>query len=131
MVEDLMQFLEEKTAHGFEPRPYYSHDGDFLVFYLREDEAFAERVDDLLTVYRSMETKEPVGCKIKGVRRLFETLRNFGVSIEPEDHSLRFSLLFLTAAYNRPAEFRHYYEEMGRFTKDVSLDTSPLGLQLA
>jgi hypothetical protein len=129
MVEDLMQFLDGKMAQGFEPRPYYSPDGDFLVFYLREDEAFAERVDDLLTVYRSLETRELVGCKIKGVRRLVETLRNFGIFIEPEDKSLRLGLLFLSAAYERPPERRHYYEEMGRFSKDVSLD--PLGLQLA
>ncbi len=129
MVEDLTQFLEGKTAQGFEPRPYYSSDGDFLVFYLRDDEAFAERVDDLLTVYRSIKTKELVGCKIKGVLRLVQTLRNFGVSIEPEDKSLRLSLLFLSAAFGKPPECRQYYEEMGRFSKDMSL--ASLGLQFA
>ncbi len=128
MVEDLMQYLEGKTAQGFEPRPFYSPEGDFLVFYFREDEAFAERVDELLTVYRSMELREFVGCKIKGVRHLVETLRNFGVSIEPEDHSLRLSLLFLSAAYDRPPDRRHYYEELGRFSKNISLDSVDLQL---
>jgi hypothetical protein len=129
MVENLMQYLEGKTSQGFTRRPYYSPDGDFLVYYVHPDEAIAERVDDLLTVYRSMETREFVGCKIKGIRRLVETLRNFGVSIEAEDSSLTLSILFLTAARDRLPEHVHYYEEMGRFSKGVALD--PAELQLA
>jgi hypothetical protein len=58
-----------------------------------------------------------------------ETLRNFGVSIEPEDGSLSLSLLFLTAGWwSRPPEVRHYYEELGRFSKDLSLDAQELQL---
>jgi hypothetical protein len=128
MVENLMQFLEGKEAQGFEPRPYYSADGDFLVFYFREEEALGERVDELLTVYRGIGTKELVGCKIKGVRRLVEKLRSFGVWIESENNALRLGLLFLSAAVNQSPELQHYYEEMGRFSKNVSLDPAELQL---
>jgi hypothetical protein len=56
-------------------------------------------------------------------------LRNFGVHIDTESSSLRLGLLFLSAAYGRPAELVHYYEEMGQFSKDLSLD--PVSLQPA
>ena len=41
-----------------------------------------------------IESRELVGCKIKGVRRLLENLRNFGVSIEPNDGSICLNLCF-------------------------------------
>jgi hypothetical protein len=127
MADNLTAYLEGKTAKGFEPRPVYSPDGDFLTFYFRNDEAYAERVDEVLTVYRAIESRELVGCKIKGVRRLVENLRNFGVSIAPDDGSIRLNLLVLSAASVIPPHgMRHYYEEMGRFTRDVSLDAREL-----
>ena len=60
MAEDLMSYLDGREATGFEPRPFYSPDGDFLTFYFREDDHYAERVDELLTVYLSMDTQELV-----------------------------------------------------------------------
>jgi hypothetical protein len=127
MHDDLMEFLETKEPLGFESRPTYSPDGDFLTFYFRADEAYAERVDELLTVFRAIDSHELVGCKVKGVRRIVQTIRNFGVTIRPEwGHPL--SLLFMSAACGKPPELQKYYEEMGRYTSAVPFDVSELEL---
>jgi len=99
MAEDLMSYLDGREATGFEPRPFYSPDGDFLTFHFREDDHYAERVDELLTVYLSMDTQELVGCKVKGVRRILDTLGKLGVLVD--DGEIKMSFLFLSAAFSR------------------------------
>ena len=42
----------------------YDLDGDCIEFLARPDPFFAEQVDDSLTVYRSQETGEIIGCLI-------------------------------------------------------------------
>jgi hypothetical protein len=124
MAEDLMTYLSGTDAKGFEPHPYYSSDGDFLTFYFRDADHFAERVDELLTVYLSMDTSELVGCKIKGVRRILETLGRFGVNVS--DGNLRLSFLFLPGAFSREDERRQRYEEIGALTQGIMLNPSEL-----
>lgn len=65
MGEDLMSYLEEKQPAGFVPRAVYSSDGNFLSFYIRNDNAYSEQIDERLTVYRSIRNQEIVGCKVK------------------------------------------------------------------
>jgi hypothetical protein len=64
-------------------------DGDCLIFYFKPDAAYAERVDELLTVYRSEETGELTGCEIKGVRCILKRLKKFGVHIAEKSVDLR------------------------------------------
>lgn len=126
MAENLMDYLKGKEPKGFESRPVYSRDGDTLSYYFRNDEAYSERVDDLLTVYKSIATDELVGCKVKGITRLLDRLKSFGLVVEPEGEDVRLNLLFFSAAFERPATVHRYYEELGRFTKDVSVDSEEL-----
>jgi hypothetical protein len=124
MAEDLMTYLSGRKAHGFEPRPFYSPDGDFLTFYFRGDEHYAERVDELLTIYLSMDGDELIGCKIKGVRRILDTLGKFGVEVSGQDMQLSF--LFLPGASMLEDERRKRYEEIGAHTRDIRLNPSEL-----
>lgn len=126
MVEDLMDYLKGREPDGFTPRPLYSREGDTLTYFFRNDEAYSERVDDLLTIYKSIESQELVGCKIKGVRRLIKRLENFGFAIRPERENISLNLLFLSAATERPVTVHHYYEELGRFARDIPLPSGEL-----
>ena len=54
-------------AEQFEPTAIYDPDGDCIEFLAKPDPFYAERVDDLVTVYYSQETNEVVGSLIKGV----------------------------------------------------------------
>jgi hypothetical protein len=67
---DLTEYLESGTPEGFTPTPHYFPDGDFVSLYVSNERCYADRIDDLLTVYYSDTTGKIVGCKIKGVRQV-------------------------------------------------------------
>ena len=50
--------------------------GDCLSFYAEDVDSYAERVDNLLTVFRSMRTEKLIGFEIKGVQHIVKTLGN-------------------------------------------------------
>ena len=119
-----MTYLSGREAAGFEPHPYYSSDGDFLTFFFRDADHFAECVDELLTVYLSMDTNELVGYKIKGVHRILDTLGRFGVKVS--DGDIQLSFLFLSGAFSREDERRKRYEEIGALAQGIRLNPSEL-----
>ena len=68
MAESLTDYLKGKEVIGFESRPVYSRDGDFITLFLQGDDYYAERVDELLTVYLATRNGELLGCQIKGIQ---------------------------------------------------------------
>jgi hypothetical protein len=74
-------------AEKFSPTAYYDPDGDCIEFLARRDNFYADRVDDLVTVYYSEETHEVIGSLLKGVTRLceqlLERLPGFKIEIQP------------------------------------------------
>lgn len=56
----------------FERRPWYNPYGDCLVFHVSEDATYADRVDEVLTLYRSIEDDGVVGFQIKGVQAIMK-----------------------------------------------------------
>jgi hypothetical protein len=56
-----------KAAQPFKATAVYDPDGDCIEFLAKPDPFYAERIDDLVTVYYSQETHEVVGSLIKGV----------------------------------------------------------------
>jgi hypothetical protein len=122
-TESLKQYLAEHRCETFVPRPHYFQDGDHVSYYFAEDRAYEERVDELLTVFRSIATKELVGCKIKGVRRILKELDSFGVVIL--DAKVTLGLLFVGAALVNPGR-RDSYERFGREYGSAPLDPNEL-----
>lgn len=72
----------------FTPRPRYSSAGDCLFFYFRDDESWADRVDEILTVYRAFESRQVVGFKLKNVALLKKHLGTFLVEFETKEVSI-------------------------------------------
>ena len=127
MAGDLMQYLATAKREAFQPKPIYSVHGDFLTFFFRDDDAYEQRVDELLTIYLSEGSNELVGCKIKGVSQILRTLGNFGVMIR--DKQLMLSMLFLAGmAVSKTPESKEKYELIGKRTQDVPLDAEALCL---
>ena len=92
-----------KDLGSFTPTPYYSKDGDSLIFYFKEGDHYAERCDDRLTVYRSFDSKNIVGCQIKGVHCILKKLGSFGFRIQEGD--VKLTMIFLGyAATSKPKE---------------------------
>jgi len=110
----LSEFLESTRAEagGFQPCPLYVPEGDSLTFYLKDEDSYGERIDELLTVYKSSATDEIVGCQIKGVRRKLQELQKFMVTLK--DLKLDLGLLFLAyMATSDSKTARHQYEWLG------------------
>jgi len=66
--------LLAKPAEQFRPTATYDPDGDCIEFLASPESFYAERVDDLVTVYYSQETGEVIGSLIKGVSKFCKTL---------------------------------------------------------
>ena len=62
----------QKREH---PKPWYNPAGDCIVYQMADEAVVADRIDEVLTVYRSAITNKPVGYQIKGVGAL---ARRFG-----------------------------------------------------
>ena len=86
-----------QSAPAFQPTTTYDPDGDCIEFIVKPDPFYAERIDDLLTVYYSQESNEIIGSLIKGVSKFCRQMseRMAGFKIEIEDGPVRLEHLFL------------------------------------
>lgn len=80
----------------FEPTTTYDPDGDCIEFIAQPDDFYAERIDDLVTVYYSRTSNEVIGSLIKGVSSFCEKMvEKFpGFMIEIRDGKVRLQHLF-------------------------------------
>jgi len=94
--------LLAKPAHEFKPTATYDPDGDCIEFLAEPDPFFAERVDDIVTVYYSQDTKEVIGSLIKGVKPLCEGVLSQmpGFRIEIHDGRVRLQHIFLVRLWS-------------------------------
>jgi hypothetical protein len=99
-----------EAAPAFEPSAIYDPDGDCIEFLAKPDPFFAERVDDLVTVYYSQESKEIIGSLIKGVHRFLKA--HPGLHIDIQDGRVRLVHLLRAKFWNKdnpqPVESRSY-----------------------
>jgi hypothetical protein len=84
------------SAEDFKPTAYYDSDGDCIEFLAAPDPFYAERIDDLVTVYYSQESHQLVGSLIKGVSRFYkDTVKSLpGFRLEIHDGPARLVHIF-------------------------------------
>ncbi len=94
--------LLARPADQFKPTATYDSDGDCIEFLSKPDPFFAERIDDLVTVYYSQETGEVIGSLIKGVSKFCrEMLRKMpGFKIEIHDGPVSLKHFFLARMWS-------------------------------
>lgn len=116
MASKLSEYLETNRCEGFRAAPHYSQVGDFVSYYHTNERCYAERVDETLTFYKSMESNEIVGVKIKGIKHIFDTAGFFKFElICPND--LRF--VFFVAVMAAKDDVQK--EKIKQFAKAVSV----------
>ena len=124
-METLIEHLKTTKPAGFAPRPFYSAEGDTLTFYFKDEESYRERVDDFLTVYKSIESDKLVGCQLKGLPQALKLLGDFGLIIE--DGSIRLGMIFIACMAASPeAEARKRYVELGKVARGASIPAAEL-----
>jgi hypothetical protein len=127
------QFVEEalalKTPDSFEPTAVYLPEGDCIEFVGKPCMFYAERLDDLVTVYYEQETNEIVGCLIKGVSRfIHDQMRGKpGFRILIQDRRVQLVFFFLSGI---PADENDIvtktYERLIKVSMDVEVDLPEL-----
>ena len=66
-IDDLKKFLEDNQCKG-EFTPYAElSPSRALTVYFKPDPDYSERLTELITVFRSLDTNEIVGCRIAKV----------------------------------------------------------------
>jgi len=59
---------------GFKPGAWYNRFGDCIEFCLANEGIVAERIDEVITIYRSAVDKRAIGFQIKGVQAILKGL---------------------------------------------------------
>ena len=89
-------------AEPFKPSAAYDPDGDCIEFLASPDPFYAERVDNLVTVYYSQETGEVIGSLLKGVSKFCTALlvKMPGFQIEIQDRRAKLRHIFLARLWS-------------------------------
>jgi hypothetical protein len=141
-TNELTKYIKSHKCRGFNARPYYSPEGDFLAYYFKDADFYAERVDSILTVYKAMEGGEFIGFKLKSVNRLLDILAHdyafevpVGASIGAcVDHegTFRLSILFLVGiAETDYSPAKPIYKDFANRTRNVHLKRQELRPSMA
>src|SRR6266516_2908254 len=104
----LEQYLKTRPFKGFKATPRYSEEGDCITFYFKNAPTYADRVDELLTVYLTLETHELAGCQIKGIGRIMNRLRELHITIKDKKSVLTMIFLVCRAFAEKPGPLETY-----------------------
>lgn len=92
----LVERLKTDKHQGFNSRPrYYSH-GDYVTYFIDPARCHARRLNSLVTVYTAVDDGRLVGCKLKGITKLMETLKM--ACFLATDGKVMMGMLLLSAA---------------------------------
>ena len=130
MAENLIDFMKQLEASEpprfTPPQIYYGAKEDSLTFYFRSDESYAQRLNDLVTIFLSFDGDELVGCQVNGLQRKLKNDGDFWVRIN-KGGSLKLGLFFHLLAYDvSEEEPRNRLVELGQKAKDVEIDPEEL-----
>src|SRR5207244_1691895 len=71
--EAVLVGVEDLAPTRFDPKQaWLSPRGDCVFWYFSDDFAHADRINNDLTVFRSVATDEPTGFKVKNVQRILD-----------------------------------------------------------
>ena len=109
MEEHFLKGLVEGEPE-FRAEPWYNPDGDCIVFQMANEAIVADRIDEILTLYRSAIDRRPIGFQIKGVHALIQKFGVDGLELESvtSDHevkSISVTALLLAAYEEGPKTF--------------------------
>ena len=124
-MKDLASVLEfDKLAPEFRPYVEYSREADAINFYFKPDPEHSERINEHVTLYRSDLTNEVVGCRVKGISGIVESLPNF-VAIDHNDVKLK--LIFWSFMGPSDDAERVALNELAKNAGDLSLEPDMAG----
>ena len=91
-LADLVAGQERK-----QPIPWYNPDGDCIIYQFADEAVIADRIDEVLTIYRSAISNKPIGYQIKGVAALAKRFGWHGVLVESKQDAEELKEVSLSA----------------------------------
>lgn len=128
-------FLEGQIEgpQEFKAEPWYNPHGDCVVFQTANEAIVGDRIDEILTIYRSAKDDRPIGFQIKDVLSL---IRRFGLDglaflaeTQGEEITKVSITMLLLAAYEegpRTSYRRQAYASVMRDTHDTGIPREEL-----
>jgi hypothetical protein len=87
---------------GIAPKPWFNPDGDCIIYQTSDEPFVAERIDEVLTLYRSIESDAVIGYQIKGVRAILHLFDFDSLTVTSAQNGKEVSLVaILLAAYEK------------------------------
>ena len=100
---DFIHELEKNPKEGFRSEPWYNPYGDCITYQTVNEAVIADRIDEILTIYRSAVDNRSIGFQIKGVIALIRKFGWDGLEVSTEVHKERIKRVsvkaLLLAAY--------------------------------
>ena len=122
-MNDLENYLRENAPSGeFSPCARYDEDSDALTLYLSNEPDYRQRLNSRVTIYRSMETDELVGCRIKGVLAVLEDLGWFDVSICDGKNTLTILFVAFHGTFATDEQGREAYRQIGEAIRSAGIE---------
>lgn len=140
LIKTLRNFKEGLVKKDFpqidlsQRKPWYNPDGDCIVYHTVDEATVAERVDDVLTVYKSTISGKAIGFQLKGVGAIMRALGGGAVEVECEEcnkeiRNVSMSALLLTAYEIGPKTIgrrKAYVDALEFSPRQTSLTINPV-----
>jgi len=126
---DLANFIDNlpQPQGKFEATAFYDPDGDCIEFLFASDDYYAERIDDLVTVYYSRSSGELIGSMIKNVKDIERNHPGvFAISVEDGRVVLRHLFVAAAGALNDKAQIQ-IYKKLAKFAEDAKAEAELCG----
>src|SRR5258706_14690007 len=78
----LEDFVSGPSGQKGTQEPWYNPDGDCIIYQTTDEAIVADRIDESLTIYRSVESGKAIGFQIKGVAAIVGRFGWDGIQIE-------------------------------------------------
>ncbi len=122
MAKDLRTALLAEIGHNpFQPYSVISSEADALTVYFKPDADYSQRLNDHITLYRSLVSNELVGCRIKGIKAILDDLPNF---LHVDHQGTNLSMVFWSFRGGLDDEARNTFRELAEAAGDMPLQTA-------
>lgn len=120
-LKELGEFLSAVEMGDFKPQPYYEDRTDCLVLYLRDCPSYSKRLNKMLTLFLSNDDNSLVGVEVKGVNRLLQLNKAFGVAVIDKEVKLGVLLAFALVEDAEDKSLKEQYREPLESLRDISI----------
>lgn len=110
------------------PQVAYDPDGDCIEFLACDEDFYARRIDEMITVYVGRDSEKIIGSLIKGVNNtISKLLKKYpGFAIEIRSHRLRLDHLFTAVMWEKDADScaMQAYSELRNVADEMKAEAS-------